>query len=377
MSSRLSIRSATATTALSVDGSKAQRDEVSKIQQDINIISQKIAELRGEPTPPIDSENSSVGSASPFVVGIRSLAESERKFKDVKDLRLNAMEKLLEKIGEYDRILLKETTPPVDPNAIPQRRKSFGQDLYCLPTHLHLTARLLDLHASSKRVTVIKTVEGSGISTTTGAVPPNPADKKVIDGLRTTVAKQTKQIEEAEAKKLRADEVIQQLKRSNDELKVHIQTLQSKPSVAVETSKVATQPPVVDRTAEVNSLRERVQHLERERDTLQQNLEVGKRSHDELQAQLQTLQNQPPTVVQAASVVDRTAEVNSLRERIQELERHTDTLQQRLEVAVGNYQAMVAVALGKASRISNRIELDEKGDDCVNLVSYFWVRSHR
>lgn len=371
MSSRLSIRNAAPTTSLSVDGSKAQRDEVSKIQQDINIISQKIAEIRGEPTPTTDSETSSVGSASPFVVGLRSLAESERKFKDVKDLRLNAMEKLLEKISKYDRLLLKETTPPVDPNAIPQRRKSFGQDLYCLPTHLHLTARLLDLHASSKRVTVIKTVDGSGVSTTSGAVPPNPADKKVIDGLKVTVAKQTKQIEEAEAKKLRADEEIQQLKRSNEELKAHIQGLQNRPPAgAVEAPKViAAAPVVVDRTAEVNSLRERVQELERQRDTLQQNLEAGKRSHEELQVQLQTLQSSPPTVVQAPVVVDRTAEVNALRERVHELERHTDTLQQRLEVAVGNYQGMVAVALGKASRISNRIELDDKGDDCVNLVS--------
>jgi cell division protein FtsB len=345
-----------------VDPSKAQRDEVSKIQQDINVISQKIAELRGEPTPAIEPDSASVNSASPFVVGLRSLAEQERKFKDVKDLRINAMEKLLERVAEYDRLLLKETTPVVDPTAIPQRRKSFGQDLYCLPTHLHLTARLMDLHVASKRVTVIKTVEGAGVSTTSIAVPPNPADKKVIDGLKATVIKQAKQIEDAETKRLNSEEEIQQLKRSNDELKAHIQTLQSKPPVIV--------------------AEETHKETEAKRLRSEQDMQRLKRSNEELMTQLQDLKNRPPVVVEetpkvsAAPVIDYSVEVRQLRERVLELERHTDTLQQRLEVEVGNYQGMVAVALGKASRLNNHTELSGKGDDCVNLVSFYCNSLH-
>jgi cell division protein FtsB len=356
MSSRLSIRSAAATTPSAVDTSKAQRDEVSKIQQDINVLNQKIAELRGEPTPAVDPDSASVNSASPFVVGLRSLAEQERKFKDVKDLRINAMEKLMERVAEYDRLLLKETTPVVDPTAIPQRRKSFGQDLYCLPTHLHLTARLMDLHAASKRVTVIKTVDGAGTSTASCAVPPNPADKKVIDGLKATVIEQAKQIEDAETKRLNSEEEIQQLKRSNDELKAHIQTLHSKPPVIV--------------------AEETHKETEAKRLRSEQEMQQLKRSNEELMTQLQDLRNRPPVVVveetpkvSAPPVIDYSVEVRQLRERVLELERQTDTLQQRVEVEVGNYQGMVAVALGKASRLNNHTELSGKGDDCVNLVS--------
>eukprot|EP01032_Pedospumella_encystans_P025770 gene25770-29114_t len=96
MSSRLSIRGASSTSAV-LDSSKAQRDEVNKIQQDINIVTQRIAELKGEPVPTLD--NSDSASASPFVVGIRALADSEKKFKDVKELKISTLEKLLEKVS--------------------------------------------------------------------------------------------------------------------------------------------------------------------------------------------------------------------------------------------------------------------------------------
>jgi cell division protein FtsB len=344
MSSRLSIRGAT-TTSLSVDSSKTQRDEVSKIQQDINIIVQKIAELNGEPAPLGDSDNSSVNSASPFVVGLRSLADTERKFKDVKDLKLTTLEKLLEKISEYDRLLLKETAPVVDPTVVPLRRKSFGQDLHYLPTHLHLTARLMDLHSSSKRVTVIKTTEPGSGGAASGTPPLNPSDKKLIDGLKATVAKQTKQLEDAEARSSHSQEENQQLKRTNEELKTQVQALQIKPAAAAAPT-VVVDPKSAQQQEENQQL---------------------KRTNEELKAQLLSLLSKPAPPIMPSN----DSEVAALKARVLELERHTDTLQQRLEVEVGNYQGMVSVALGKASRINNHVDLDGKGDDCVNLVSTY------
>lgn len=343
MSTRLSIRGAT-TTSQSIDHSKAQRDEVSKIQQDVNVLTQKIAELNGDPVPQFDDNAS---TSSPFVVGLRALADSERKFKDVKELKINTLEKLLEKVAEYDRLLLKETAPVVEPGVVPQRRKSFGQDLYCLPTHMHLTARLMDLHASSKRVTVIKMTEQGPAASSSGTPPLNPTDKKLIEGLKATIAKQGKQLEDAEAKRGRAEEENQQLKRSNEELK------------------------------KLNEEMKRVhEELKRERE-----------AH---KMQIVALQNKPVPVVPApvpAPVVvppkvestpapaaesnndNSAAEIAALKAQIAELVRTVSAQQERIEVETGHVQSMLSVALGKANRLNNHIALDGKGDDCVNLVS--------
>ena len=72
--------------------------------------------------------------------------------------KLNLLEKLIEKIVEFDRLVLKKTAPET---TAPQRRGSRGSDLSTLPTHLHLTDRLLDLFTQSQRVTVIRTTVGA------------------------------------------------------------------------------------------------------------------------------------------------------------------------------------------------------------------------
>ena len=85
--------------------------------------------------------------------------------------KLNLLEKLIEKIVEFDRLVLKKTAPET---AAPQRRGSRGSDLSTLPTHLHLTDRLLDLFTQSQRVTVIRT------TTTVGGNPVNNADDNAL-----------------------------------------------------------------------------------------------------------------------------------------------------------------------------------------------------
>ena len=355
MSSRLSIRGASSTSA-AMDTSKAQRDEVNKIQQDINIITQRIAELKGEP---VQLEPTDSGSASPFVVSIRALAESDKKFKDVKDLKISTLEKLLEKVGEFDRLLLKETAPIVDPTQVPLRRKSFGQDLYYLPTHLHLTARLMDLHATSKRVTVIKMTEGSGGGASAGAPPPNPADKKAIDTLKSTVSAQAKQLSDSEAKRIHSDEENAQLKRTNEELRAQLQALQSKPqpqppAVAAPAPRptpalaVAPVVPVVNMdaiNAETAAIKSECTNLKGENTTL-------KGENSTLKGECTSLK----------------AEVAALKAQLAEHTHQVSVLHERIEVESGAVQSIVSVILGKANRINSNIELDGKGDDCLNLV---------
>jgi chromosome segregation ATPase len=145
---------------------KKHKEDIDKIQQDITVLSQRIAEAKGE-LPAIgaaamtrlpDMSSSSIASS------VRGLNDSEKRVRDMKEMKLTTLEQLLERIAEYDRIILSKTIPESIQN---QRRKSFGSDLFMLPTHLRVIDRLLDVYTRSQRVQVIKT-------TVNGSKPPTP-----------------------------------------------------------------------------------------------------------------------------------------------------------------------------------------------------------
>lgn len=77
----------------------------------------------------------------------------------------------------------------------------------------------------------------------------------------------------------------------------------------------------------------------------------------------------------AASVASASAGSESaLKEYIDKnsaLERTLSEFQQRIELETGTYQAILAVVLGKASRINSGKDLTT--DDCFNLVSRFFL----
>lgn len=181
------------------------KDEINKIQQDISTLTLKISQLSGE-NQIISTDVVKLESQSPFVSGLRSSTE---KLKDPKIEKLKLMEGMLEKICEYDRWVLRKTAPESE---TPRRRGSKGVDLFLVPTHLHIVDRLFDLYNQSKRVTVIKTTLKGEPSTNVSEEKPvntsNPADKKTIETLKITVAKLNKQLEEANASKLRLEGVV-------------------------------------------------------------------------------------------------------------------------------------------------------------------------
>jgi hypothetical protein len=379
MNSRISIRAASSTTPYSSDLNKSQRDDVSKIQQDINIVIQKIAELNGEPVPPLESIDNA--GSSPFVIGLRALADSEKKYKDVKELKMNTMEKLLEKVGEYDRLLLKATAPPVDPTAAPQRRKSFGQDLFMLPTHLHLAARLMDLHTISKRVTVIKVSESGGSSSNN--VPLNPAtnDKKAMDALKATVTKQTKQLEDSESRRSKADEENTQLARNNKELKEQVAQLQASLATAQSQAKkdVASSSataPNDGSTAELQTFKAKVLLLEKTNAELVAAVAIATATA----TAATTAATAAATAAALAEtnkksdVVDNSAEIAALKAKIVELEKKVSDTETKLSVEQQNIQNMVHATLAKAGRLNSYAEVDAaEGEECEKLVSVFFV----
>lgn len=193
-------------------------EELAKINQDVTILQARISHLSGEPviqTPP--STVAVLGSnnvTSPFVSGLRGLtAETSTKTIDNSlELKIEAYESVLKKIIELDRLVLKKTSP-TDITAV--RRKSNGNDLHTLPTHLHLADRLMDLHTQSKRVTVITQTavsnnnNGEPATSNTPNTPLSPrSNKNATDKLHNTINDLKKQLQDADERNKRNQEEI-------------------------------------------------------------------------------------------------------------------------------------------------------------------------
>ena len=127
--------------------SKGPADESLRLlQQDITLLTQKLAELQGQP-----QVTSSIKECTilPVIVPPDKLA---------------LYEAVLSKIIEVDRVVLRQTEP-TESMVSQKRRGSRGMDLTLLPTHLHVVDRLLDLNTKQNRVTVLKTTVVSEAAT--------------------------------------------------------------------------------------------------------------------------------------------------------------------------------------------------------------------
>jgi chromosome segregation ATPase len=237
--------------------------DVTKIQQDISIVNQRIAELRGDALFSANPTANSDSSSSGFVVGLRNLADSERKNKDAKEIKITALESLLEKIAEFDRVVLQKTLPITDPAAVPVRRKSAGLDLYTLPTHLHITDRLMDLYTQSKRVTVITKTSTQSNPSVADSI--SAADKKVIETQKAQIVKLSAQCEDCEQRRIKSENECAQLRRESEELRC--QLLES----ATKIPQISLAPASL--SGEVATLTTRIKTLEAEVTEQQEQLE--------------------------------------------------------------------------------------------------------
>lgn len=122
-----------------------------RLEKDIEIIQRRIHLLTGSKTV----EALSTVSSS-FVSGIRRVTE-EKKYTDAESIeRFPVVEKILAKLVEFDREILRCTAPA---NLSEKSRgNSADGDLFCLPTHFAVADRLLDLYNQTQRVTPVKAV---------------------------------------------------------------------------------------------------------------------------------------------------------------------------------------------------------------------------
>jgi uncharacterized coiled-coil protein SlyX len=283
----------------SFTGTTAVTEDVGRMQQDLVLLTQKIADITGEPqrapTAPIVNDGALINAPnSPFVAGIRGLAESasisSSGGSDGADLKLSMLEKVLKKIVDLDRLLLQKTAPESDPSRTNARRGSRGMDLFSLPTHLHVTDRLMDLYSQSKRVvTVTKTAvapesdaSSIGGSETSGSHgqprPPNNAgpvsprgsgaDKDALKKSALELAALRTKLEESEAKRAAVKEDCASARKENLAYKKELEAANR----AAEELRLTLG--TDDRNAKIRALEARVAELEGLTRSMQEQVEV-------------------------------------------------------------------------------------------------------
>ena len=225
-------------------------DVVPRLQKDLDVLQSRISSLTGAKPAAVPPAVS-----SSFVSGIRRVTE-EKKYTDAESIeRLPILEKVLAKITEYDREILKKTVS----NSISEetRRKSVNNDLFSLPMHLIVADRLLDLYNQSLRTDAVKvfvpvspatesqrqsssesecsmssTVSTSQIVTTgltLGEITPNPTSYALdlLDREKAINAEIQQQLQNANEQLRAAQELINKSQQTETETKNEIITLKS------------------------------------------------------------------------------------------------------------------------------------------------------
>ena len=274
---------------------------INKLQKDLELITSKINEMRGGGGSHSGSVHGQQKSAiavvsSSFVSGIRKATEMGD------NERLPILERVLEKLTEFDREVLRKTAPTSSEDV--GRRSAVRADLSVLPTHLHITDRLLDLYAQAQRVTVVRT--------STTIVEPNksPIKKEQANAAVNdqAIAESQRQISRLEAK---VASMMKQLS-DNEEKALAAQ-------MAMKTSKI-----------EIADLTKALAQSESANEALRNAAAVAATAAAASTAATVTL---PPTP--SKNVVDA-------------LEERTRQLEMRLEVEVGVNQHMIAAIRGAA-----------------------------
>ena len=184
-------------------------EELNRLQQDIGLLLQRIADLTNETTaansvPLVGVSGTLRGSASatsvssPFVSGLRGLAEQERNATkvalstshngasgvgDTSMEKLALIEMILAKVTEFDRIILFKTNPVKDDGLFPVRRKSMKGELHSLPSHFQLADRLIDLYNQSQRVLVVRDQSKMSGAGSQGTNAPSSSSQSSRQGL--------------------------------------------------------------------------------------------------------------------------------------------------------------------------------------------------
>lgn len=178
---------------------KQFKENMKRYEQDLTILSKKIADCQGETTP-VPGLILPVQPESLFVNNLRnSVDKGSGSLGNENTLRLNMLERIMEKLSDLDRVILKKTDlGTTTATARPRRKSKDGSDLFSLPTHLLMVDRLLDVFTMSQRLQIIEKQRGSASSS--GATSSSTTSKD-MENKNTEIEKLKKQLADAETAK--------------------------------------------------------------------------------------------------------------------------------------------------------------------------------
>eukprot|EP01041_Mallomonas_annulata_P004954 gene4954-9908_t len=130
-----------------ITDNNTMQEELIKMQQDIDLLSRKLSDLTSNP-----GLHSSSGDG--FVQGMRSTIDGDRRgsFSGSNgETKLHMLERIISRIVDLDRAVLRQTEPPNAEKFAIKTRASRGMDLNSIPTHLHIVDRLMDLYVQNRR----------------------------------------------------------------------------------------------------------------------------------------------------------------------------------------------------------------------------------
>jgi hypothetical protein len=145
---------------------KLFKENMKRYEQDLIILSKKIADCQGDSTP-VPGLVLPVQPESLFVNNLRNSVDKSSSSSSIGNentLRLNMLERIMEKLAELDRVVLKKTDMGTA-TARPRRKSKDGSDLFSMPTHLLMVDRLLDVFVISQRLQIIEKQNGSSSKT--------------------------------------------------------------------------------------------------------------------------------------------------------------------------------------------------------------------
>ena len=290
-------------------------EEISRLQQDLVLLTQRVADLSGEPQrAPVAPalEGPTCAPNSPFVSGLRGMAEGASATGGgsgaVNEIKLNMLEKVLKKVAEMDRLLLKKTAPEGDSARINARRGSRGMDLFSMPTHLHVTDRLLDLHAQSKRVVTV-TKSASGIEPESEVTQPRPPNQPGPISPRPPASTSTGSLGDKEATK--------------------------------------------KAVAELAALKVKFDESEEKRSAIKEDCASARKENLLFKKEIEALRSTVETLQQAAGQDDKEARIRALEAQVIQLQSQAHQLQEHLEVELSRSAKAVEVVTQRAAAIKN------------------------
>lgn len=325
--------------------SKVQNEELQRMNADLHLLSQKLIELQNESSGKLMS--------SSFVNGIRDTTNSVSSIdtSSFSEVKITIMEKIIMKMTEIDRYILRNTEPVddsgvenVDPAHKPiKRRASRGLDMATFPTHLHLIDRLMDIHKQAQRVAVvIKNGATHKQQTPAPVLVPEPAP--VVTPIAPAIPPETKtQIVELEAQ---VQKLTSQLKESQElsakESKAHAaETVALREEVIrlTETEKVTAKAHEEDDYL----LIEQIKHLN-------ETVEAMTRNGEATAVQVRKLEDECASRTKSAS--------GSLKE-----------LEERLEVEIGGQERLLNMLMSISHKVETHCDTDFLSDSDERSVS--------